>query len=136
MGYDSRHFNYISDKWISNSNFDYDSKYREDITAAYTTFNAQAGRWRFKIGLRGEYYHTSGIEITQSKFDIFPNLNVAFNLNESGDHTVALGYYRNIRRPSFWSLNPAVKQVSDYSGKGFRLPRIEKNNDGSRLKKE
>ena len=115
VGYDSRHFIFINNQWTGNPAFDYDSKYREDIVAAYATFNAQAGRWRFKAGLRGEYYHTSGIESGQSEFDLFPNANVAFNLTERGDYTVALGYYRNISRPSFWSLNPAVRQVSDYS---------------------
>ena len=115
VGYDSRHFNFLNNEWIRNQLFDYESKYREDIAAAYATFNAQAGRWRFKAGVRSEYYHTSGVELGQSKFDLFPNANVAFNLNERGDYTVAAGYYRNIRRPSFWSLNPTVRQVSDYS---------------------
>ncbi len=115
VGYDSRHFNFINNEWIGNQTFDYESNYREEIAAAYATFNAQAGRWRFKAGVRGEYYHTSGVELGQSEFDLFPNANVAFNLNERGDYTVAAGYYRNIRRPSFWSLNPTVRQVSDYS---------------------
>lgn len=113
--YDSRHFNFRNEHRMGNSAFDYDSNYREDIAAAYATFNTQSGRWRCKAGLRGEYYHTSGIECGQSKFDLFPNANVAFNLTERGDYTVALGYYRNISRPSFWSLNPTVRQVSDYS---------------------
>ncbi len=115
VGYDSRHFNFIGNEWIGNPAYDYDSNYREDIAAAYATFNGQSGRWRFKAGLRGEYYHTSGIDLAQSELDLFPNANVAFNLTERGDYTVAIGYYRNIRRPSFWSLNPTVRQVSDYS---------------------
>lgn len=115
VGYDSRHFNFLNNEWVGNQTFNYESNYREDIAAAYATFNAQAGRWRFKAGVRGEYYHTSGVELGQSEFDLFPNANVAFNLNERGDYTVAAGYYRNIRRPSFWSLNPTVRQVSDYS---------------------
>lgn len=115
VGYDSQHFNFVDSECLSNSIFDYDSHYCEDITAAYATVNAQAGRWRFKAGLRGEYYHTSGFAFRQSKFNIFPNANVAFNLTERGDYTVALGYYRNIRRPSFWSLNPTLRQESNYS---------------------
>ncbi|MDE6637617.1 MAG: outer membrane beta-barrel family protein, partial [Muribaculaceae bacterium] len=102
-------------EWIANQLFDYDSNFREDIVAAYTTFNGQSGRWRFKAGLRGEYYNTAGVKLGLSKFDLFPNANISFNLNDRGDYTVALGYYRHIRRPSFWSLNPTVRQVSDYS---------------------
>lgn len=114
-GHDSRHFNMVGEEWSSNSTYDYKSDYREDIAAAYVAFNAQAGRWRFKAGLRGEYYHTGGAEPGQSAFDLFPNANVSFNLTEPGDYTVAFGYYRNISRPSFQSLNPTVLQVSDYS---------------------
>ncbi len=113
--YDSRHFNFLNNEWIGNQTFDNESKYREDIAAVYATFNAQRDRWRFKAGVRGEYYHKIGLELGQSEFDLFPNANVALNLTECGDYTVALGYYRNIRRPSFWSLNPTVRQVSDYS---------------------
>lgn len=115
VDYNSEHFNYLNDEWIGNTAFDYDSDYREDIAAAYATFNAQVRRWRFKAGLRGEYYHTYDLELRRSEFDLFPNANVAFNLTERGDYTVALGYYRNISRPSFWSLNPTVRQVSDYT---------------------
>jgi outer membrane receptor protein involved in Fe transport len=115
VGYDSKHFNFLNNEWIGNQTFDYEGKYREDIAATYATFNVQAGRWRFKAGVRGEYYQTSGVELGQSEFDLFPNANVAFNLNERGDYTVAAGYYRNIRHPSFWSLNPTLRQVSDYS---------------------
>lgn len=115
VGYDSRHQYLAPHGWLSNDAFDYESIYQEDIAAAYATFNAQAGRWRFKAGLRGEYYHTTGAERGQSKIDLFPNANVVFRLNERGDYTVGIGYYRNIRRPSFRALNPTVSQVSDYS---------------------
>lgn len=113
--HDSFHFNLLDDTWVSNSTFDYQGNYHEDIAAVYATLNFHAGRWRFKAGLRGEYYHPSGLELSQSNFDLFPSANIAFNLTGRGDYTVALGYYRNICRPSFWSLNPTVRQVSDYS---------------------
>ena len=115
VGYDSRHFIFLNSEWLGNQASDYESNYREEIAAAYATFNAKAGRWHFKAGVRGEYYHTSGTMTGQSEFDLFPNANIAFNLTERGDYTVSLGYYRNNRRPSFWSLNPTVRQVSDYS---------------------
>ncbi len=113
--FESRHFNFLNGEWLSNIPHDYETRYREDIAAAYAALNLQSGRWKFKAGLRAEYYHTSGIEARQSRFDLFPNANIAYNLTEQGDYTVALGYYRNIRRPSFRSLNPSVMQVSDYS---------------------
>lgn len=101
--------------WIMNKQYDYDTSYDENIVAVYATANGKVGRWKFKAGVRGEYYYTHEGVIDDDRFDIFPNANVAYSLNERGDYTVALGYYRNISRPSFQSLNPVVRQVSDYT---------------------
>ncbi len=114
VGFDSRHLNFQDDEWISNYLYDYSNKYLEDVAAGYATLNAKTGRWKFKAGLRGEYYHTSGVGVKRSEFGLFPSANVAFNLTKRGDYTVALGYNRKIHRPSFWSLNPTVRQYSDY----------------------
>lgn len=101
--------------WIMNKQYDYDTSYDENIVAVYATANGKVGRWKFKAGVRGEYYCTHEGVTDDDRFDIFPNANVAYSLTERGDYTVALGYYRNIRRPSFQSLNPVVRQVSDYT---------------------
>ena len=107
---------YMADQtWIMNHRYDYDTSYDENITAVYVTANGKSGRWKFKAGLRGEYSATQGGITHNERFDIFPNANVSFDIKEEGDYTVALGYYRNIRRPSFQSLNPVVRQVSDYT---------------------
>ncbi len=101
--------------WIMNPQFDYDTSYDENIAAVYATANGKAGRWKFKAGIRGEYFATRGGIHVENKFDLFPNANVSYNLTDRGDYTVAVGYYRNIRRPSFHSLNPVVRQSSDYT---------------------
>ncbi|MDE7414417.1 MAG: TonB-dependent receptor family protein [Muribaculaceae bacterium] len=101
--------------WIMNDRFDYDTSYKENIEALYITANGKTGRWKFKAGLRGEYSSTKGDITHKGNIDFFPNANVSYSLTEKGDYTVAVGYYRNIRRPSFQSLNPVVRQVSDYT---------------------
>lgn len=101
--------------WLINPRFDYDTSYDENIAAVYATANGRAGRWNFKAGIRSEYSETNGGVANYDRFDLFPNANVSYSLTEKGDYTVAMGYYRNIRRPSFQSLNPVVRQVSDYT---------------------
>lgn len=101
--------------WFANSQSDYDTSYDENIVAVYATANGRARRWNFKAGIRGEYSETNGGVANYDRFDLFPNANVSYSLTEKGDYTVAMGYYRNIRRPSFQSLNPVVRQVSDYT---------------------
>ena len=101
--------------WLPNGRYDFDTSYDENIAAFYATANGKAGRWKFKAGIRCEYSGTNGDVTIKGSFDLFPNANVSYALNEQGDYTVAAGYYRNIRRPSFHSLNPIVRQVSDYT---------------------
>ena len=111
----SFHHFFKDESWMSDTRYDFDSSYDENIAAVYATANDKAGRWKFKAGIRGEYSGTNGSVTVKDRFDIFPNANISYNLTEKGDYTVVVGYYRNIRRPSFHSLNPVVRQVSDYT---------------------
>ena len=111
----SFHHLFKDELWMPNELYDFDTAYEENIAAVYATANGKVGRWKFKAGVRGEYSGTNGSVTNNDRFDIFPNANVSYNLTERGDYTVALGYYRNIRRPSFQSLDPVVRQVSDYT---------------------
>ena len=111
----SFHHFFKDESWVPDTQYNFDSSYDENIAAVYATANGKAGRWKFKAGIRGEYSGTNGGVTAKDRFDIFPNANISYNLTEKGDYTVAVGYYRNIRRPSFHSLNPVVRQVSDYT---------------------
>ncbi|MDE7160752.1 MAG: outer membrane beta-barrel family protein [Muribaculaceae bacterium] len=107
---------YLKDgAWIPDIWYDFDTSYDENIAGLYVTANGRAGRWKFKAGLRGEYSATGGGLPTGRRFDVFPNVNISYSIRDGGDYTVALGYYRYIRRPSFNSLNPVVRQISDYT---------------------
>ena len=111
----SFHKFFKDETWFANPRFDYDTSYDENIAAVYATANGRAERWKFKAGIRGEFFVTNGSGANYNRFDLFPNANISYSLTEKGNYTVAMGYYRNIRRPSFQSLNPVVRQVSDYT---------------------
>lgn len=110
----SLHHYLAGSEWHAAEDYDYDISYDENISAVYATLNGQARRWKFKAGVRGEYSVTHGSMTRNDRLDLFPNVNLSYDLTENGDYTVAAGYYRHIRRPSFWSLNPVERQVSDY----------------------
>lgn len=106
---------YLKDTgWVDNSSYDIDDEYYENIAAIYITTNGNAGRWKFKAGIRGEYYGTRGVMVKRDKVDIFPNVNIGFDITENGSYNATFGYYRNIYRPTFRSLNPISIQSSDY----------------------
>lgn len=106
---------YLKDTgWVDNSSHDIDDEYHENIAALYVTTNGTSGRWKFKAGIRGEYYGTRAFVLKRDKFDIFPNVNIGFDITENGGYNATFGYYRNIYRPTFRSLNPIAIQSSDY----------------------
>lgn len=115
VAYRSIHHHLDGPLRIGDCDRDIDNYYDESIIAIYATVNGQAGRWKFKAGLRGEYFRTKGHSVDYSQTDLFPNANISFNLTDNGSYVASAGYYKNIRRPSFQSLNPAVRQESDYS---------------------
>lgn len=110
----SLHAYLIDNLLVDNSEYDFDDNYNENIGALYVTTNGSAGRWKFKAGIRGEYYSARGFMVKRDKLDFFPNANIGFDITENGGYNVSLGYYRNIYRPTFQSLNPISVQNSDY----------------------
>ncbi len=115
MRYSSLHHYLASNLWIDNPGYDYNNSFAENIAAAYVSANGRTGKWKYKVGLRAEFHHSLIQEDNTTKFDLFPNANLSYSLTSKGDYAVSLGYYRRIRRPSFWALSPIVRQVSDYS---------------------
>lgn len=101
--------------WMDDEKYDYDDRYSENIIALFATTDVKAGRWKLKGGLRAEYYKVSGRNENKNRLDLFPNVNIAYNITAKGDYVISSGYYRHIRRPSFRSLDPGVRQFSDYT---------------------
>lgn len=115
MKYRSSHCYFRGNALIEDNKYDYDNSFAENILAAYVAANGQTGRWKYKAGVRGELYKSSAGTSNDRQFDLYPNANVSYSLTEDGDYAASIGYYRNVRRPSFWALSPIVRQVSDYS---------------------
>lgn len=114
IAYKSLHYLFDNSEWFCNNNYNYYDTYNENIIAVFASIYGHLGRWKLKTGIRGEYFNTTG-DINNSKFDLFPNVNLSYQITEHGDYSIGVGYYRNIRRPSFVALNPTVRQTSDYS---------------------
>jgi hypothetical protein len=103
--------------------------YTENIAALYAIYSGTLGRFSLSAGVRGEYTFVNpryrdvaddGGEIDrgsvrQCYFDLFPNVNVSYPLNESRSTTLVLAYGRTITRPDFSYLSPFRNPLSDYS---------------------
>ena len=104
-----------SDAWVRNEQQSFTINYTENIAAAYGIASARLGRWSLVAGLRGEYTHTTGKDVGQDYFSLFPNANVSFALSKEKGWSLIAQYARTIERPRFWCLNPQRMQISDYT---------------------
>ena len=103
------------DAWVRNDKQSFTINYTENIAAAYAIASAQLGRWSLVAGLRGEYTHTTGKDVGQDYFSLFPNANVSFALSKEKGWSLIAQYARTIERPRFWCLSPQRMQISDYT---------------------
>jgi len=116
--------------------------YRENIYAAYASYDMQLGRFKIQAGARIEQTDAKGTLNAKSKhtqndtleyihnnyLDIFPNASITYSENEQ--HTFTLGYSKKIDRPGYASLNPFEYQLDELSywkGNAFLRPQYVHN---------
>ena len=94
----------------------YNYQYDENIFGVYAKGGFNVTHFSAMVGLRGEYTKTDNREgtINQDYIDLFPNAFFTYKIDAAGAHSLTASYARTIARPSFWSLNPIRRQISDY----------------------
>lgn len=105
--------------------------YKEQIHAGYINFNKEFKGFSIQSGLRGEYTHTQGHQvttdslITRSYFQLFPS--VFLNKSLGANNQLQLAYSRRIERPDYGDLNP-FRVFRDpllfYQGNPFLKPEL------------
>jgi outer membrane receptor protein involved in Fe transport len=85
-------------------------KFRQQINAAYASYQANAGDWSVLAGLRAELTHTDALLLTtnasegDSYFQVYPSLHLNRALSDVS--TLSFGASRRIRRPDPSDLDP------------------------------
>lgn len=116
------HINNMSTTSLSvigkNENFT-DYNYNESIWAAYAMLSKQFQKIRFNSGMRLEVSKNFAksndkvIQDNKSRFNIFPNLAVTYNLSKDWD--ISASYAMKITRPTFQDMNPAIYYIDELS---------------------
>lgn len=94
-------------------------KYRENVNAAYASYQRTIKKWSFQLGARTEYTNFTGHSVTldsinkQNYISLFPTLFTSYNINDN--NTVRLSYSKRIGRPRYDQLNPFIFVLDPYS---------------------
>ena len=114
--------NLINHQWFPNELQSDKFTYTESVSALYTSFSSSfAKKWLFTAGLRAEYtsvnLHSSKHEekTNQDYLNLFPTLNLSFQINPLRGHMLTITANRKIRRPNFSLLRPYTIPLNDFS---------------------
>jgi hypothetical protein len=106
--------------------------YKENIKAAYISYDRKFGKYEITIGLRAEETTTRSNLVTKSEahdsgyFGLFPNLRIQYAKNNNS--IFSLSYHKNIVRPDFDVINPFIVYISQYSyftGNPYLKPQLD-----------
>jgi len=121
----SNYFNVINNVNTVDNNRTNRFLYKENINAAYFSFEEEFKRFAIKVGLRAENTNVNGHQLgnilgSDSSFaqhytSLFPTAYFLYKLDTAGSHTLKLSYGRRISRPNYQDLNPFVVILDKYS---------------------
>lgn len=110
-------FNDGDGNFVLDTNLSNDLIYREYVNAFYTQFGSKIGeKFSFLFGLRLEESRITIDQQTSGDFDrknyanLFPTLNLAYEISE--DENITIGINRRIRRPRSRFINPFPSRSS------------------------
>lgn len=122
--------------WKDDKNQSYVYNYLEDIYAGFLNFNGTFLKTEFQTGLRMEYTSTKGELVTSNVVNKnsypgwFPSIFLKRGTDSAGQNYFTFAYNRQIRRPSYWQLNPFVTNVDAYTtaeGNPYLQPQFSNN---------
>jgi iron complex outermembrane recepter protein len=127
-------YDIIEDERIKNPERSNNFVYRENVNAAYTTWQKQLSpKINFMAGLRLEHTYSKGdLTSTQSETDesverdyinLFPSGGITWQANDH--NSLRIGYSRRIDRPNYQDLNPFAYQLDELTyqqGNPFLTP--------------
>ncbi|WP_448697779.1 outer membrane beta-barrel protein [Mucilaginibacter sp. AW1-3] len=133
----ANYFNVVKNISTINNNTTNRFLYKENINAAYVSFNTEFKRIAMQTGLRTENTNINGHQLgnaqspdssfTQHYTSVFPTAYVLYKLDTAGSNSLKLSYGRRIDRPYYQDLNPFVTILDKYStweGNPFLKPQF------------
>jgi len=120
------YYYYDNNNWLPDLSRSNHFLYNEKISAAYTSVDAEKGKWHWQAGLRYEFtsykaHQLGNAVVKDSAFNknygsLFPSAFVSYQADSNNMFTIRLG--RRIDRPPFQNLNPFLTTLNKYTYEG------------------
>jgi outer membrane receptor protein involved in Fe transport len=106
----STSYDYALQDFAPDTLANYDYRYNENVYSVYGTFGQELGKFKYQVGLRGEYVLQDPRLLSENKIftkeyaQLYPSAHVRYATSSKSE--ISLGYSRRINRPSAGDLNP------------------------------
>jgi hypothetical protein len=130
--------NWQNQQWVKDDSRSNHFTYKEDIYAAYASYDGKAGRFNYQGGVRYEYTSYTARQagnsqqpdsnITRHYASLFPNGTLSYRMDSS--NSIALIVGRRTDRPVYQNLNPFAYVINKYTylaGNPYLLPQYTWN---------
>jgi iron complex outermembrane recepter protein len=124
-GSEANFFDVISGIPVVNNIFTNNFKYKERVSAVYTSYNTSAGRISLQAGLRLEHTSIAGNQlgnalVRDSSFkrkytNLFPTFYVEYRIDSLGKHLINCSFGKRIERPDYQDLNPFTYPIDNFT---------------------
>lgn len=131
-------FDVIDTRDVLNTNRTNTFTYRENVNAAYVSYQRKLNKIQWQGGLRLEQTRSEGhlkssttqadANVKRQYLDLFPSAGLTYDYNSK--NTFALNYSRRIDRPTYQDLNPFESKLDELSyakGNAFLRPQYTNN---------
>lgn len=106
----SERYNYLLGEYEEDTLATFDFSYTHTISSLYATWGQELGKFKYQIGVRGEYATqvpnllSENNKVPNEFYNAFPSGHVRYSLTERSELSVS--YSRRINRPRSGQLNP------------------------------
>lgn len=109
----------ISGEYLEDTVSNYQYTYNEEIYSVYGVFGQELGKFKYQVGVRGEYAKqipnliTTGEKISNEYLNLFPSAHIKYDLNKVSQFS--LSYSRRINRANSRQLNPFTSYADPFN---------------------
>ena len=109
----------ISDSFLEDTLANFDYSYNESVYSVYGVFGQELGKFKYQVGIRGEYAEqvpnliSSDKKITNSYFNLFPSVHLKYDASKISQFS--LSYSKRINRARSGQLNPFTSYADPFN---------------------
>lgn len=115
----SDHYDYGVYDFIDDSLSLFDYNFEGTVNSVYGTFGQQLGKFKYQLGVRGEYatqnpkLSTTNQDLSKSYMNVYPSGHIRYEVKEKNEFSFS--YSRRINRPRSGQLNPFTNYSDPYN---------------------